>query len=90
MVIPGGAGGEADVAVALCLLVRALGEVAGDNVIGLFVFAEKIHGHGGKLKGGSALQKQYLMGIRHRQGLFTLALAASKISDTARCGDSSP
>ena len=73
----GGVTGNMDAAIFFRLPGGLAGEVAGDGIVGAAAL-KQVHGDGGKLQGGAALEKQNFMTVRHLHQGFQLLLGAVK------------
>ena len=70
-----GAGHHMGLAVAGSLLVRLVGPLAGDDEVGLAAAVHQVEREHGELGGGTALEKQHLVGIRNPHDLAQQGLA---------------
>ena len=67
-----------DLAVLLRLLVGDVGEVAGHGVVGLAGGPDEVQGRHGELGGGTALEEEDLVPLRHAEELAELGLGVVK------------
>ena len=78
MVLVGGGGGQADLAVLLGLLVGDIGEVAGDGVVRLTGLANQVQGHHGELARCATLKEEDLIVVGHLEQLAEAGLGVLK------------
>ena len=74
-------GGQVDLAVLFGLLISQIGEVAGDGVIRLTGLSDQVQRNHGELAGGTRLQKQDLIALRHIHQSAQLSLGLLKDLD---------